>query len=144
MRQKSFHLFRVLTNTAIPDISHLNQFSILFLYRYKEYFESKHPYNYNRHFYYVLAVRLTFVLVFQYLVFFIVRFMDYIIPDVPYYLDVSIKRENYISKKCMSRGGASVTRAYDGQESMSSTYASAEDNMQLKHRGSPLSAENAV
>ena len=70
-------------------------------------------------------------MIFQYFVFFIVGFLDWLIPDVPHSLNVKIKRENYIARECMTRSEADASRDYDTRSardsgSVNSLYMSCE------------------
>lgn len=85
--------------------------------RYKEYFEPSKPYDFNRQYFFVLAVRFIFVLLFQYFVYFTVGFLYWLIPDIPYKLEVKIKRENYIARECLSPSEADSSRDLDARES---------------------------
>ncbi|XP_031563792.1 anoctamin-4-like [Actinia tenebrosa] len=111
--------------------------------RYKEYFEPQYPYRYDRQFYYVLAVRLAFVIIFQYLVFFTVQFLDWLIPDVPYHLDVSIKREAFIAKKCMTKSEITATKEYD-EVSENSMYESCESLARNRGKKGVVYSEHEV
>lgn len=88
-----------------------------FFFRYKEYFEPVQPYDFNRQYFFVLAVRLGFVIIFQYFVFFTVGFLDWLIPDVPRKLEVKIKRENYVARECLTRSEADASRDLDARVS---------------------------
>ena len=84
-----------------------------FIFRYKEYFDPVQPYDFNRQYFFVLAVRLGFVIIFQYFVFFTVGFLDWLIPDVPHKLEVKMKRENYVARECLTRSEAEASRDLD-------------------------------
>ena len=110
---------------------------VLFL-RYKEYFQPVKPYNFSRQFYYVTTVRLVFVFLFQYFVFFTVGLLAWIIPDVPRSLDNKIKREDYIARQCFTRSEA-VAASEFGHEggdaestSLNSVYVSCDN---IPHKG---------
>ncbi|XP_048576345.1 anoctamin-4 isoform X2 [Nematostella vectensis] len=90
--------------------------------RYKEYFESTSPYMYSRQFYYVLAARLAFVIIFQYLVIFTVFLINWLVPDVPYSLEIRMKHEKYIAQKMLHR-----ERDEGGEGSQNSVYMSCEN-----------------
>ena len=92
-------------------------------YRYKEYFDPVEPYDFNRQYFFVLAVRLGFVIIFQYFVFFTVGFLDWLIPDVPRKLEVRMKRENYVARACLTASEAEASRDLDAR--VSHTVASA-------------------
>ena len=114
---------------------------MVFLFsRFKEYFEPVKPYDFNRQFYYVTTVRLVFVFVFQYFVFFTVGLLAWIIPDVPRSLDNKIKREDFIARQCFTRSEAEAASAFDHDESrepestsLNSVYVSC-DNISHKEK----------
>lgn len=85
--------------------------------RYKEYFDPQEPYDFNRQYFFVLAVRLAFVIIFQYFVFFIVSLLDWLIPDIPRKLEVKIMRESYVAKQCLTRSEAEASRDLDARVS---------------------------
>ena len=49
------------------------------------------------------------MLLFQYFVYFTVGFLYWLIPDIPYELEVKIKRENYVAKEILSRSEADAS-----------------------------------
>jgi hypothetical protein len=74
---------------------------IFMFFRFKEYFSPHAPYSFTLQYYYVLAARLAFVVVFNGFVFFIVNILSWLIPDVPYSLDIKIKREEYLARESL-------------------------------------------
>ena len=93
-----------------PSIVHV------YLTRYKEYYEhTASGYRFSRQYFYVLAARLGFVIIFQYFVFFVVALLDWLIPDVPYELEVKMQRENFVAKEFLFRSEAETTRDCDAQ-----------------------------
>lgn len=108
--------------------------------RYKEYFEPVKPYDFNRQYFFVLAVRFGFVILFQYFVFITVGFLGWLIPDIPHKLEVKIKRENYIAKECLSRSEAEASRdlhacmSHNGGSS-NSVYMSCENIHNVRNSG---------
>lgn len=101
-------------------------------YRYKEYFDPVEPYDFNRQYFFVLAVRLGFIIIFQYFVFFTVGFLDWLIPDVPRKLEVKIKRENFVARACLTASEAEASRELHAREphtagSANSLYMSCEN-----------------
>ena len=75
------------------------------------------PYDFNRQYFFVLAVRLAFVIIFQYFVFFTVGLLDWLIPDIPRKLEVKIKREDYVARECLTRSEAETSRDLDARVS---------------------------
>uniref|UniRef100_A0A3Q3M7E0 Anoctamin n=1 Tax=Mastacembelus armatus TaxID=205130 RepID=A0A3Q3M7E0_9TELE len=76
--------------------------------------------NYTLFYWELLAVRLGFIIAFEHVVFFVLRAIDWIVPDVPESLELKIKRERYLAKQALaenqeallvsrSRGVASAT-----------------------------------
>uniref|UniRef100_A0A3Q3WPY9 Anoctamin n=1 Tax=Mola mola TaxID=94237 RepID=A0A3Q3WPY9_MOLML len=59
--------------------------------------------NYTLFYWELLAVRLGFIIAFeQHLVFFVLRAIDWIVPDVPESLELKIKRERYLAKQALA------------------------------------------
>ncbi|XP_031422222.1 anoctamin-7 isoform X1 [Clupea harengus] len=50
----------------------------------------------------LLAVRLGFIIAFEHAVFFVLRAIDWMVPDVPESLEVKIKRERYLAKQALA------------------------------------------
>ncbi|XP_020513581.2 anoctamin-7 [Labrus bergylta] len=57
-------------------------------------------------YYHLLAIRLTFVIVFEHVVFFIGRLIDLTVPDIPEEVEVKIKREHYMAKEALAENQA--------------------------------------
>ncbi|KAM3615427.1 uncharacterized protein V6R79_002144 [Siganus canaliculatus] len=53
-------------------------------------------------YYHLLAIRLTFVIVFEHVVFFIGRLIDLMVPDIPEEVEMKIKREHYMAKEALA------------------------------------------
>ncbi|KAM9855199.1 anoctamin-7 [Aulostomus maculatus] len=58
--------------------------------------------NYTLFYWELLAVRLGFVIAFEHVVFFVLRAIDWIVPDVPESLELKIKRERYLAKQALA------------------------------------------
>ncbi|KAJ7340369.1 Anoctamin-4 [Desmophyllum pertusum] len=112
-----FDILRTMSWFAVLANSFVIAFTSEFIPRYKEYFDSVEPYDFNRQYFFVLAVRLGFVIIFQYFVFFTVGFLDWLIPDVPRKLEVKIKRENYVARECLTRSEAEASHDLDARVS---------------------------
>ena len=118
----------------------IESFRIFIFFRFKEYVEPIKPYQFSRQYFFVLAVRFGFVILFQYFVFFTVQLLDWLIPDVPHKLEVRIKRENYIARERLSRSEAEASRDLNARVSYSvgstnSVYLSCE-NIHRNHHSS--------
>nr|XP_028597214.1 anoctamin-7-like isoform X2 [Podarcis muralis] len=50
----------------------------------------------------LLAIRLGFIIAFEHVVFFCLRLIDWLVPDVPESLEVKIKRERYLAKQALA------------------------------------------
>ncbi|KAH1175750.1 hypothetical protein KIL84_022275 [Mauremys mutica] len=50
----------------------------------------------------LLAVRLGFIIAFEHVVFFFLRLIDWLVPDVPGSLELKIKRERYLAKQALA------------------------------------------
>ncbi|KAM8903926.1 anoctamin-7 isoform 2-T3 [Spinachia spinachia] len=53
-------------------------------------------------YYHLLAIRLTFVIVFEHVVFSIGRLIDLMVPDVPEEVELKMKREHYMAKQALA------------------------------------------
>ncbi|XP_036388323.1 anoctamin-7 isoform X2 [Megalops cyprinoides] len=82
--------------------------------RYKAFRDSDG--NYTLFYWELLAVRLGFIIAFEHVVFFVLRAIDWMVPDVPESLELKVKRERYLAKQALadnqeallvSRGSAS-------------------------------------
>ncbi len=84
-------------------LKHFNRyFSLFFCYRrYPGYHETKHPYNVTKQYWHVIAARLAFVFVFQYVVYGVTKFVAYLVPDRPKLLELKIKREEFLAKEAL-------------------------------------------
>ncbi|XP_015268066.1 PREDICTED: anoctamin-7 [Gekko japonicus] len=56
----------------------------------------------------LLAVRLGFIITFEHVVFFCLRLIDWVVPDVPESLGVKIKRERYLAKQALADNQAAL------------------------------------
>ncbi|XP_048581541.1 uncharacterized protein LOC116618940 [Nematostella vectensis] len=89
--------------------------------RFKEYVAPYPPYPYTKQFYYVLAARLAFVLLFNGFVFLTSGFIAWVIPDVPYSIQTKIKREEFLARETLARsqmneGSGSTDRGLANEE----------------------------
>ncbi|KAG1673588.1 Anoctamin-7 [Nymphon striatum] len=50
----------------------------------------------------LLVIRLGFVIVFEHVVFFVCKMIDWLVPDVPESLEIKIKRERYLAKQALA------------------------------------------
>uniref|UniRef100_A0A3B3URP6 Anoctamin n=1 Tax=Poecilia latipinna TaxID=48699 RepID=A0A3B3URP6_9TELE len=53
-------------------------------------------------FYELLVIRLSFVIIFEHVVFFIHRLIDLIVPDIPEDVELKMKREHYMAKQALA------------------------------------------
>ncbi|KAM9751743.1 anoctamin-7 isoform 1-T1 [Menidia menidia] len=58
--------------------------------------------NYTLFYWELLAVRLGFIIAFEHVVFFVLRVIDWVVPDVPESLELKIKRERYLAKQALA------------------------------------------
>ncbi|XP_014856548.1 PREDICTED: anoctamin-7-like [Poecilia mexicana] len=59
----------------------------------------------------LLAVRLGFIIAFEHVVFFVLRAIDWIVPDVPESLELKIKRERYLAKQALAENQEALLQA---------------------------------
>ena len=50
---------------------------------------------------YILTLKFAFVIIFEHFVFGICKLIDVMVPDIPYTLDIKIKRERYLAKQAL-------------------------------------------
>lgn len=67
--------------------------------RYSSYRDSTYPYNYSKEYWNLVAARLAFVIVFQFVVYSITGFIAWIVPDVPEDLQFKDEREKQVVKE---------------------------------------------
>ncbi|XP_072247948.1 anoctamin-7 [Leuresthes tenuis] len=53
-------------------------------------------------YFHLLAIRLSFVIIFEHVVFFIGRLIDMMVPDIPEEVEMKIKREHYMAKEALA------------------------------------------
>ncbi|XP_069029249.1 anoctamin-7 [Embiotoca jacksoni] len=53
-------------------------------------------------YFYLLAIRLSFVIVFEHVVFFVGRLIDLMVPDIPEEVELKMKREHYMAKEALA------------------------------------------
>ncbi|XP_060540526.1 anoctamin-7-like isoform X1 [Pantherophis guttatus] len=58
--------------------------------------------NYTLFYWKLLAIRLGFIIAFEHVVFFCLRLIDWLVPDIPESLEVKIKRERYLAKQALA------------------------------------------
>ncbi|KAG7225927.1 hypothetical protein INR49_018528 [Caranx melampygus] len=57
-------------------------------------------------YYHLLAVRLSFVIIFEHIVFFIGRLIDMMVPDIPEEVEMKMRREHYMAKEALAENQA--------------------------------------
>ena len=50
---------------------------------------------------YILTLKFAFVIIFEHFVFGVCKLIDVMVPDIPYSLDIKIKRERYLAKQAL-------------------------------------------
>nr|XP_025036500.1 LOW QUALITY PROTEIN: anoctamin-7 [Pelodiscus sinensis] len=58
--------------------------------------------NYTLFYWKLLAIRLGFIIAFEHVVFFFLRLIDWLVPDIPESLELKIKRERYLAKQALA------------------------------------------
>lgn len=53
----------------------------------------------------MIAARLAFIFVFQYIVYGITKFVAWLVPDRPKLLELKIRREEFLAKKALQQRG---------------------------------------
>ncbi|CAH3023696.1 unnamed protein product [Porites evermanni] len=73
--------------------------------RYPGYHEPHAPYAVTKEYWHVIAARLAFVFVFQYVVYACTKFVAWLVPDRPKLLELKIKREEFLAKESLQQRG---------------------------------------
>lgn len=76
-----------------------------FFSRYPGYHEPHAPYTVTKQYWHVIAARLAFVFVFQYVVYACTKFVAWLVPDRPKLLELKIKREEFLAKESLQQRG---------------------------------------
>ena len=82
--------------------------SLYLCHRYPGYHEPHVPYDVTKQYWQVIAARLAFVFVFQYVVYGITKFVAFIVPDKPKILDLKIRREEFLAKEALQEKGPMI------------------------------------
>ncbi|XP_020637693.3 anoctamin-7 isoform X2 [Pogona vitticeps] len=91
--------------------------------RYKA-FRDTHG-NYTLFYWKLLAIRLGFIIAFEHVVFFCLRLIDWLVPDIPESLDLKIKRERYLAKQALADNqDVLLTVSHDSSPSPASSFLS--------------------
>ncbi|XP_051255589.1 anoctamin-7 isoform X2 [Dicentrarchus labrax] len=85
-------------------------------------------------YFHLLAIRLSFVIVFEHVVFFIGRLIDLMVPDIPEEVEMKMKREHYMAKEALAENQALGTVLFPGENNALSDG--------LRHRGSRPPAQS--
>ncbi|KAF4078087.1 hypothetical protein AMELA_G00195440 [Ameiurus melas] len=67
--------------------------------------------NYTLVYWELLAVRLGFIIAFEHVVFFVLRLIDWMVPDVPESLELKVKRERYLAKQALADNQEALLQA---------------------------------
>ncbi|XP_029911758.1 anoctamin-7 [Myripristis murdjan] len=67
--------------------------------------------NYTLIYWELLAVRLGFIIAFEHVVFFVLRAIDWMVPDIPESLELKIKRERYLAKQALAENQEALLQA---------------------------------
>ncbi|XP_028849870.1 anoctamin-7-like isoform X3 [Denticeps clupeoides] len=67
--------------------------------------------NYTLVYWELLAVRLSFIIAFEHVVFFVLRVIDWMVPDVPESLEIKVKRERYLAKQALADNQEALLQA---------------------------------
>ena len=73
--------------------------SFVWLQRYASYHDSTYPYYYSKQYWNLVAARLAFVVVFQFVVYSLSSLIAWIVPDVPEDLKFKSEREKQVVKE---------------------------------------------
>ncbi|KAL0972989.1 hypothetical protein UPYG_G00197370 [Umbra pygmaea] len=103
--------------------------------------------HYLPEYFHLLACRLAFVIIFEHVVFFIGRFIDLMVPDIPEEVEIKIKREHYMAKEALAENQA-LTKVFVLEENNMSAELRRRANVDTattsppRDSGSPPSLQN--
>uniref|UniRef100_A0A8C1PKU0 Anoctamin n=1 Tax=Cyprinus carpio TaxID=7962 RepID=A0A8C1PKU0_CYPCA len=60
-------------------------------------------------YYHLLAIRLSFVIIFEHVVLLIGRIIDWMVPDIPEEVEIKVKREHYMAKEALAENQAKTS-----------------------------------
>ncbi|XP_074497037.1 anoctamin-7 isoform X1 [Sebastes fasciatus] len=72
-------------------------------------------------YYHLLAIRLTFVIVFEHVVFFVGSLIDMLVPDIPDDVAMKIRREHYMAKEALAENQVLAKSLIPGEKDVLST-----------------------
>ncbi|XP_026138664.1 anoctamin-7-like [Carassius auratus] len=84
-------------------------------------------------YYHLLAIRLSFVIIFEHVVLLIGRIIDWMVPDIPEEVEIKIKREHYMAKEALAENQSLSRTVLEEMEKQVS---------ELRHRGRTSSPIN--
>lgn len=84
--------------------------------RYSGYFDNTYPYNHSKEYWNLVAARLAFVVVFQFVVYSITSMIAWIVPDVPENLKFKQDREKQVAKEKLGVPSDDEESAEDDEE----------------------------
>ncbi|KAM4651231.1 anoctamin-7-like [Discoglossus pictus] len=80
--------------------------------------------NYTLFYWKLLAVRLGFIIAFEHVVFFSLRCIDWMVPDIPESVEVKVKRERYLAKQALADNQDVLLTVSPGSSSPASSASS--------------------
>ncbi|KAG8194632.1 hypothetical protein JTE90_003108 [Oedothorax gibbosus] len=96
-----------------PEAGDLDSVNVT-ICRYQDYRNPPdHPreYELNMHYWHIFAARLSFVVVFEHLVFSVTSILSYMIPDIPKSVQQKIQRKRYLAREALYRTEAEEARS---------------------------------
>ncbi|UYV68798.1 ANO4 [Cordylochernes scorpioides] len=91
---------------VMPENQTLEYINSVKICRYQDYRlppESEKKYNLTMEYWHIFAARLSFVVVFEHLVFFITGMLAYLIPDIPSSVKQKILRQRFLAREALNR-----------------------------------------
>ncbi|KFM60702.1 Anoctamin-3, partial [Stegodyphus mimosarum] len=99
------------TNDTRPMNSSLNETGLMCRYQdYRNPPDDLEEYELNMKYWHIFAARLSFVVVFEHLVFFITSILAYMIPDIPKSVQQKIMRKRYLAREALYKTEAEEAR----------------------------------
>uniref|UniRef100_A0A8C2GN52 Anoctamin n=1 Tax=Cyprinus carpio TaxID=7962 RepID=A0A8C2GN52_CYPCA len=86
-------------------------------------------------YYHLLAIRLSFVIIFEHVVLLIGRIIDWMVPDIPEEVEIKVKREHYMAKEALAENQSLSRTVLEEMERQIS---------ELRHRGRTQSPMNDI
>jgi len=125
-----------------PENAKLNVNEVLQYCRYPGFHYNTPPYNFNDTHWEIMAMRLIFAFLFQWLVTAVARILSWIIPDRPRHLILKIKRQEFLAKEALRRYKIKTGRRKPDHEGDESSEGSCDESTVRSRKGTVNSTKH--